>query len=96
LDLKYQLGIAALLRALHAERGLTIVVSTLDLAFAARVCRTLVMLREGRVLASGPIEDVLTPARIRELYDVDAEVIRHGRSPLLVVPLGPVQPDRQP
>ena len=97
LDLKYQLGIAALLRTLHAERGLTIVVSTHDLAFAARVCRTLVMLKEGRVLASGHVEDVLTPARIRELYGVEAEVVRHGHSGLLVVvPLATAGPEQRP
>jgi len=89
LDLKYQLGIASMLQALHAARGLTIVVSTHDLAFAARVCRTLVMIRDGRILASGPIEEVLTAARVRELYDVEVDVLRHPGSGLLVVPLGP-------
>jgi len=92
LDLKYQLGIASMLQALHAARGLTIVVSTHDLAFAARVCRTLVMIREGRILAAGPTGDVLTAARVRELYDVDVEVLRHRGSRLLVVPLGPADP----
>src|SRR5687767_7787302 len=53
LDLKYQLGVASLLHRLHSARGLTIIVSTHDLAFAVRVCRTLVMLKEGRVIASG-------------------------------------------
>jgi len=87
LDLKYQLGVASLLHALHAARGLTIIVSTHDLAFAARVCRTLVMIKEGRVLAAGRTEDVLTAARIRELYDVEVEVVRHRDGRLLVVPL---------
>ena len=93
LDLKYQLGVAALLQDLHASRGLTIVVSTHDLGFAARVCRTLVMMKDGRVLASGPVEDVLTAGRVRDLYDVDVDVVRH-RGARLVVPRGPV--DREP
>lgn len=93
LDLKYQLGVASLLRALHADRGLTIVVSTHDLAFAARVCRTLVMIKDGRVLASGPVEDVLTPRRVRDLYDVEVDVLRHGDF-RLVVPHGPVDAER--
>ena len=38
------------------------------------------MLKNGRVLASGPTEDVLTPERVRALYDVDVDVIRHGAS----------------
>ena len=85
LDLKYQLEVAALLRALHDERGLAVVISTHDLNFAASVCRTLVMLKQGRVIATGAVEDVLTPSRIRDLYDVDAEVIRHPRTGHLTV-----------
>ena len=78
LDLKYQLGVTQLLLELHRERGLTTVISTHDLGFAAGLCSTIVMLKDGRVMASGPAEDVLTPDRIRDLYDVDAEVSRHG------------------
>ena len=89
LDLKYQLSVAALLRTLHHERNLAVIVSTHDLNFAAGLCRSLVMLKHGRVIAVGPVDDVLTPARIRELYDVDAEVVRHPRTGYLhVTPVG--------
>ena len=89
LDLKYQLQLASLLRSLHAGHKLAIVVSTHDLNFAAGLCQTLVMLKDGQVLAAGPVADVLTPSRIRDLYEVDAEVTRHPRSGrLLVTPLG--------
>ena len=40
-----------------------VVVSTHDLNFAAALCRTMVMLRDGTVIAAGATEDVLTPAR---------------------------------
>jgi iron complex transport system ATP-binding protein len=89
LDLKYQLSVAALLRGLHRERRLAVVVSTHDLNFAASLCTSLVMLKHGRVIASGPVDEVLTPDRIRELYEVDAEVVRHPRTGrLTVTPLG--------
>ncbi len=93
LDLKYQLGVAALLRALHRERGLTIIVSTHDLAFAAGLCATIVMLKHGRVLASGAADEVLTPDRIRELYEVEVEIARHqGTGRLTVVPVRQAEP----
>jgi len=93
LDLKYQLEVAALLRELHERQALSIVLSTHDLNFAAALCQTLVMLKGGRVLAAGSVDDVLTPARIRDLYDVDAEVARHPRTGhLTVIPLSPSQP----
>ena len=88
LDLKYQLETAALLRSLHAAHALSVVVSTHDLNFAAALCHSLVMLKDGRVLASGPVDEVLTATRIRELYDVDADVTRHPRTGhLTVVPI---------
>jgi iron complex transport system ATP-binding protein len=96
LDLKYQLGVSELLKSLHRVRGLTIVVSTHDLAFAAALCSTIVMLKSGRVMAAGATDTVLTPARIRELYDVDADVSRHPiTGHIVVVPLRPTPTGRR-
>jgi iron complex transport system ATP-binding protein len=85
LDLGYQLEIAALVRELNAQRGLTLAISTHDLAFASAVCHELVLLREGRVIAAGAVDDVLTPANIRALYDVEAAVHRDAESGRVVV-----------
>ena len=97
LDIGYQLDIAALLRQLWHERRVTILVSTHDLNLAAGLCRELVLLKEGRVLAAGPTEAVLTTANIRELYGVEAEVRRHeAAGHLTVVPIGRVGAGRPP
>ncbi len=88
LDLGYQIEIAGLLRRLNADRGVTIVVATHDLNFAAGLCRDLLLLREGRVLAAGPTGEVLTRGAVRALYDVEADVTFHpGAGHLTVVPL---------
>jgi len=90
LDLRYQLEIADLLRRLGRERGSTLVLSTHDLNFAASVCDALVLIREGRVIASGAPREVLTPAHIRALYGVEADVQEHARQGgLVVVPVRP-------
>jgi iron complex transport system ATP-binding protein len=92
LDLAYQLDVAALLARLNRERGVAIVVATHDLNLAASICRTLVLVRNGRVLAQGPTEAVLTGDTIRQIYDVDAEVRFHDRSRhLTVVPIGRIR-----
>jgi cobalamin transport system ATP-binding protein len=85
LDLGYQLEVASLVARLNLERAVTIVISTHDLNLAASVCRQIVLLRDGRVLADGPTADVLTPENVRRLYDVDADVHLHGPSGHLVV-----------
>lgn len=92
LDLAYQLEVAALLARLNRERGVTVVVATHDLNLAASICRSLVLLRAGRVLAQGDTDAVLTGATIRDLYDVDADVRFHDRAGhLTVVPVGRIR-----
>ena len=54
------------------------VISTHDLNLAAAICRELILLRDGRVLAAGPTDEVLTPDNVRALYDVEADVHVHG------------------
>ena len=88
LDLGAQLEIAHLLAELNHTRGVTIVVSTHDLHLAAGICRDLVMLRAGQVVAAGPTAEVLTSAHLRALYDVDADVHLHeATGQLTVVPI---------
>ncbi len=85
LDLAYQIEVATLLRDLQRRTPITIVVSTHDLNFAAGVCRSLVLLSAGRVLAAGPVREVLTPNNIRALYGVEADVRQHEAAGRLVV-----------
>jgi len=88
LDLGSQLEIADLLHQLNRDRRVTMVVSTHDLGFAAAVCRELVMIRGGRVVATGRTGDVLTPDNVRAVYDVDADVHVHADTGhVTVVPL---------
>jgi iron complex transport system ATP-binding protein len=90
LDLGHQLDVQMLLAGLNREHGVTMVLSTHDLNLAAALCRQLVLLRGGRVIAQGPTEDVLTPAAVRTLYGVDADIQRHPAGRLTVTPLARV------
>ncbi len=85
LDLAYQLELGELLRERQKRVAMTVAVSTHDLNFAAALCRTLVLLKDGRVVATGPTADVLTSENIRLLYDVDADVTRHAATGRIVV-----------
>src|SRR5580765_1011168 len=91
LDLGHQLDVQLLLAGLNRDRGVTMVLSTHDLNLAAALCRRLILLRAGRVVAQGPTEAVLTPAAVRTLYGVDADVQRHpAAGHLTVTPLARV------
>ena len=85
LDVGHQLEVQQLLSRLNAGGDVAMVLSTHDLNFAASLCRRLILVRDGRVLASGPTADVLTPDTVRALYDVDADVHMHQRAGHLTV-----------
>jgi iron complex transport system ATP-binding protein len=88
LDLAYQLEIRSILLELNTRRGLTIVVSTHDLNLAAGLCRDLILLDRGRVLAAGSVDAMLNPSLIRQLYEVDVDITTHPRTGhLTVVPI---------
>ena len=73
LDVRHQVELLALLRA---QRRTTLV-SLHDLNAAASVCDRLHVLHAGRVVASGPPRDVLTPELLAEVFGVRAAVVEH-------------------
>ena len=88
LDIGYQLEIASLLARLNAERKMTMVLATHDLNLAASLCERLIVMREGRLLAAGTTQAVLTGETVRRLYGVEADVHFHPRAGhLTVVPI---------
>jgi iron complex transport system ATP-binding protein len=72
LDIRYQLEMLTLLRGL----GITVVTALHDLNLAARFCDRLVVLLEGRVVATGEPSEVLTATMIEHVYAVNAVVER--------------------
>jgi iron complex transport system ATP-binding protein len=77
LDLGATSVIARLLRGL-ADDGLTVVLVVHDLALAAAVADTVVVMADGRSAAIGPPREVLTPGRLSEVWRVDAALDDRG------------------
>ena len=75
LDIGHQLEVFLLLRRLAAQ-GRTVVVVVHDLTAACRWADHLVAVRAGRVVAEGRPADVVTPGLVRDLYGVEAAVVR--------------------
>ena len=73
LDVHHQYDLMDRVAAL-VEDGRTVVAAFHDLAFAARYADHLLVLDEGRLVASGPPDVVLTPELIRRVFRMDAEV----------------------
>ncbi|MBD3894915.1 ABC transporter ATP-binding protein [Halomonas sp. ML-15] len=75
LDLKVQVDLLELLVRLAHDRGRTLLVVLHDLNLAAAHADVLVMMRNGRIEHSGSPEAVFTAANLKQVFDLDAEVI---------------------
>ncbi|SEC53228.1 ABC transporter ATP-binding protein [Rhodococcus koreensis] len=88
LDIHHQLELLSLVTRLPV----TSVIALHDLNLAAMFCDTVIVLKEGRVVAGGTPADVLTSDLIAQMYNVRAEVLvdePKGRLSILFEP-GPV------
>ena len=70
LDLGHQDRVLGLVRQLVRDARMAAIAAIHDLELAARFCDRLILLDRGRVAADGPPADVLTPARVAEVYGV--------------------------
>lgn len=73
LDINHQVGLMQLLRELN-DQGKTIVTVLHDLNQASRYCDYLVLLAKGKVVAQGEPREVMTPALLREVFSIDAQI----------------------
>jgi iron complex transport system ATP-binding protein len=71
LDPAHQLTLFRHLAALAAT-GSTVVVALHDLSLAARFCHSIALVHEGRILASGTPQEVLTPQHLAAAYGISA------------------------
>jgi iron complex transport system ATP-binding protein len=97
LDLAHAVDVLDLIGRLSDEHGRTVVMVIHDLNLAARYADVLVALKDGRIVASGPPEDVLSEELLQEVFGLSARVVEDpvsGRP--LVVPLGGSRSRRRP
>lgn len=74
LDIKHQLQTLAIARDL----GVSCLAALHDLAMASRFVDRVCLMKAGSVVASCPVEEVVTSERIHEVYDVEARVTPAG------------------
>lgn len=72
LDIKYQLQLMEIVKNL----GIEVIAAIHDLNIAAMYCDKIYVLKGGEIVAYGTPKDVLTKELIKEVYDVDAKVIK--------------------
>jgi iron complex transport system ATP-binding protein len=88
LDISNQLEIMDLIKHLCETKKLLIVAVFHDFNLAARYCDSIILLKDGKIVALGNSEETLTSKNVKKVFSVDTIVKRHPiTSELHVVPI---------
>jgi len=79
LDLKHQLEVLRLIKRVTKERGLVTIAALHDVNLALRFADEAALMKDGSIYAVGRPEEVLVPESIRDVYGVDAALVKGPR-----------------
>lgn len=74
LDLSRQVEVLGHMKDLAREKGMLVLVTLHDLNHVLRFCDQALVIAGGRQVACGPTADIVTPALLRDTYQVEARV----------------------
>lgn len=75
LDICHQTEVLELVKALNADKGLTVGMVLHDINQAARYADHVIVMQGGRVYQAGPPQDIIDRALLREVFQVEAEIL---------------------
>ena len=85
LDIRHQVEVLEILKEL-ARKGITIVIALHDINIAVRYASRIMMLKEGKVFASGG-KEIINEQNIENLYDIKVKIFRED-SRIFIIPEG--------
>lgn len=80
LDLAHQLEVLKLLEDLNKKQGTTIVMVIHELNNAARFADHMIGVKKGQIICQGSAYDVMTKENLKELFNIDAEIVNDPRN----------------
>ncbi|APQ77869.1 ABC transporter ATP-binding protein [Clostridium botulinum] len=83
LDIKHQILVMEHLKKLR-EEGKTIITVLHDLNFALNYGDYGILVSKGSVFSQGKIENVITPKTIKEVYEVESEIIKKNNKSFVI------------
>jgi iron complex transport system ATP-binding protein len=86
LDIKHQVELIKLLHHLATDQKLAILMASHDLNLAAALATRLILLHNGQIAAAGKPADVLKPEILRNIYQLELDLIPRPNGPPLVFP----------
>jgi iron complex transport system ATP-binding protein len=74
LDIRQQVALLKMIDDIRRREGLTVLAVMHDLNLAAAFCGRLALLKQGRVVVNGSLEEVMTYRHLREVFETDIYV----------------------
>ena len=84
LDIYYQLEILKLIRSLNENYGITIVMILHDINHALYYSDQIIAMKDGHIIAQGSPKDAITRETLKEIYQVELDLISVGEKPFIL------------
>lgn len=76
LDIKYQLETMKIIK----EMGKTVLAVIHDMNIASMYCDYIYAMKNGKIVAEGKITDIFTKGKIKDIFDIECEIIPHPQN----------------
>lgn len=83
LDIRYQLEILKLVRKLNSEHGMTIIMVLHDINQSLYYSDDIAAMKDGKIIAQGAADKIITSDLIKEVYDVELSVSERDGKPFV-------------
>ncbi len=84
LDVRYQLDILRLIKKLNREFGITVIMVLHDINQSLYYSDEIVAMKDGRIIAQGLPEKIITTELVKQVYDVDLEIRQVDGKPFVI------------
>ena len=84
LDIRYQLQILNLVQTLNRDYGMTIIMVLHDINQSLYYSDEIIAMKDGKIIAQGEPEKIITPELIRRVYDVELTISQADEKPFIL------------
>ncbi len=79
LDVRHSIDIMSLVGKLNTKKGTTVLAVLHDIDIAARFCDEVALMKDGKLIVKGPVEEVLSEGWMREVFQIECRIHKGKR-----------------
>ena len=80
LDIRHTIEIMRVISSRVVKTAVTVVAAIHDLNLAAAFCDELIVMKDGKIVTSGPVQEIRTDTLIRQVFSVKSHVYLHSQT----------------